>query len=109
LAPPRDRHPSAAGDVPQVPDAPDAQTEQADRAAGRYELRVDVTPADEAEWRRLRLALRLSRADLEWLKAHAPGVVRRGARSDLRPLLERLQAQGFSASIETRAGERDRS
>ena len=75
---------------------------QRERAEGRFELLIERAPTDDAGWRALRLALRMSRADLDWLKARTPGPVRCGARVDLLPLLEVLEQRGHAASIRER-------
>ncbi len=84
----------------------DARLEdQRERAEARYELVIHRAPVDDAGWRTLRRALRLSRADRPWLEARTPGPVRRGARADLVPLLARLEQSGHAASIRERDGD----
>ena len=82
------------------------QREQAQRqrAEGRYALVVESRPADEAAWRALRRALRLSRADDAWLRARVPGEVRRGAEVDLLEVLARVRATGERAVLVERVG-----
>lgn len=75
---------------------------QRERAAGAFEIHVEQRPGDD-DWRPLRRALRLSRADLGWLKQRVPGVVRRGAEVDLAPVVERILAAGIQASLRPRA------
>lgn len=77
----------------------DADERQRERALGSYELRIDTRPDGDAAWKSLRRALRLSRADDAWLRARVPGVVRRGARVDLLPYLERVHAAGHAAEL----------
>lgn len=84
--------------------APDTDAHQRERARGRYELRIERRPQDEAGWKSLRRALRLSRADDAWLRERVPGVVRRGARVDLLPYLERVRAAGHAAELAAREG-----
>ena len=72
---------------------------QWERARGAFGLVVEAAPADAAAWKRLRLALRMSRADESWFRERVPGVVRRGARQDLEPLAERARAAGFAVRV----------
>jgi len=74
---------------------------QRERAEGAFEIHVEDRPGDD-DWRPLRRALRLSRADLVWLKQRVPGVVRRGAEVDLAPVVERIVATGIRASLRPR-------
>lgn len=76
---------------------------QRQRAEGRYALVVESQPSDEAGWRALRRALRLSRADDAWLRDHVPGEVRRGAEIDLLDVLERVRSAGQVARLVERA------
>ena len=73
-----------------------------ERASGRFQIRIDAVPVDDAALHRLRRALRLSRADLPWLKSRLPGVVRRGAKVDLLPILDRIHEAGHAARLERR-------
>ncbi len=72
---------------------------QWERAHGSFTLVVESLPGDEASWKILRKALRLSRADDAWLRERVPGVVRRGAREDLQTVAERVRAAGYQASV----------
>jgi len=83
----------------------EAALEQRERAEGAFEIHIDVAPADDAAFHRLRTALRLSRADIPWLKERVPGVVRRGARVDLLPVLGRIREVGHQASLRRRGSE----
>jgi hypothetical protein len=74
---------------------------QRERAEGRFEIHIEERPGD-GEWRLLRRAMRLSRADVEWLKQRVPGVVRRGAEVDLAPVVERINEAGIRASLRRR-------
>ena len=77
----------------------DLDATQIERATGAFVLVIESQPATELEWRALRQALRLSRADDQWLRSRVPGVVRKGAREDLLPLLDRVLECGHRASI----------
>lgn len=73
---------------------PDESDIQVERATGAYVLLIEVRPANELAWRALRRALRLSRADDQWLRERVPGVVRKGACVDLLPVRDRVSAAG---------------
>jgi hypothetical protein len=79
-----------------------ATSEQLERARGAFELQIVVAPRNEAEFHTLRRALRMSRADIPWLREHTPGVVRRGAEVDLRLVLQRVKDAGHSAVLQPR-------
>ena len=72
---------------------------QQERATGAFVLVVEAAPADERSWKALRHALRLSRADVPWLKECVPGVVRRGAQSDLENVASRARVGGFQVRV----------
>jgi len=73
--------------------------DQSERAQGAWHLRV-LEPADDPDvLERVRRALRLKRREGEILARQLPGAVRRGARTDLLPLLDRLLAAGLRAEL----------
>ena len=78
---------------------------QWERANGAFALLVESVPGDEASWKALRRALRLSRADDEWLRERVPGVVRRGAREDLEDVAARVRDAGYLARVVTHRAE----
>jgi hypothetical protein len=82
--------------------------DQLERALGTWELVVHEDPqTDAARFAVLRRVLRVKSFEAEALRHRLPGPVRRGARADLMPLLERLQRLGIHASLERR-GEPER-
>lgn len=81
----------------------DQDPNQIERATAAFCLKIESCPKDESAWRKLRRALRLSRADDPWLREHIPGVVRKGARVDLLSLQERVTEAGQRASIVERS------
>ncbi len=89
----RDPESDASGDPADI---------QLERARGAFEIHVESSIESEKDFHRLRRALRLSRADIPWLRAHVPGVVRRGASVDLIPVLERIREAGHTAQIRRR-------
>jgi hypothetical protein len=96
---------SAAAPSPPAPSAPDPARDQRERARGTWELVVHETAGDdERRFSVLRRVLRMKSFEAGALRARLPGPVRRGARVDLEPLLERLVRLGFRASLERRAG-----
>jgi len=82
------------------PSAQDAA--QIERARGSWELVVQLDAREAEAVERLRRALRFTRADREALRAMLPGAVRRGARVDLLPMLEKLRSLGIPAEIRRR-------
>jgi len=73
--------------------------DQSERAQGTWQLRV-LEPADDpAVVERVRRVLRLKRREAALLAGQLPGAVRRGARTDLEPLLERLLHAGLRAEL----------
>ena len=86
-----------------LPGGTDLDDAQLERARAAFWLVIETAPETEAAWKALRRALRLSRADDEWLRAHVPGVVRKGARVDLLPVRDRVQEAGQSASVVERS------
>jgi hypothetical protein len=78
---------------------------QLERALGSWELRVhEHLERSDPRFTALRRALRVKSFEAAALLEKLPGSVRRGARADLAPLLERLQQLGLQASLEPRAG-----
>ncbi len=80
-------------------DSAQRDRDQHERSRGAFVLRVESVPTTAAGWQSLRRALRFSRADEPQLREAVPGVVRRGARVDLLPLLDWLNERGFEAGI----------
>jgi hypothetical protein len=77
---------------------------QWERAQQAWVLRVEVKPdaLDAERTRALCRVLRVKRFEREALMARLPGVVRRGARVDLEPLVEDLARAGIPAHLERR-------
>ncbi len=75
---------------------------QRERAAGAWELIVELSPDRTDDVERLRRTLGFSRSDAEGLLAALPGCVRRGARVDLEALLEELLNEGFESRLQRR-------
>jgi len=69
---------------------------QRERARGSWGLRVGSGPPLPRAARRI---LRVKRSELAALEQRLPGVVRRGARVDLEPLVEALAAAGVCAEL----------
>lgn len=76
---------------------------QHERAMGAFVLVIESLPMNESEWRALRQALRLSRADEVWLRERVPGAVRKGARLDLVPVRDRVLETGQRAPVVERS------
>lgn len=76
-----------------------ARIDQLERARGSWELVVQIDPNDDALLETLRRVLRFPRSDRQRLVEMLPGPVRRGARSDLHVVLEKLHAAGFDAEV----------
>lgn len=74
---------------------------QWERARQSWELFVDVSPL-ATSYRQLLRILRVKRTERADLRARLPGVVRRGARVDLLPLLESLRAAGIACDLRRR-------
>jgi hypothetical protein len=73
--------------------------DQRERALGIWQL-VVLEPADDPTVvERVRRVLRLKRREAGLLAEQMPGPVRRGARADLQPLLERLTLAGLRAEL----------
>jgi phosphoglycolate phosphatase len=83
-------------------------SDQFERAHGSWELVVELDGEDEQAVEGLRRALRFSRSDRSMLRAMLPGAVRRGARVDLLPMLEKLRERGLDAKIRRRVAATDR-
>lgn len=76
--------------------------DQSERAHGTWQLCVLESGEDPITVDRVRRALRMKRGEREVLARKLPGPVRRGARTDLEPLLERLKTAGLRAEIARR-------
>jgi hypothetical protein len=74
-------------------------SDQRERALGSWALVVEEDPSQPQRLEAVRRALRLKRFEATALAARLPGTVRRGARVDLAPLLDRLQAAGLRAEL----------
>jgi hypothetical protein len=78
---------------------------QWERAHGAWELLVHERPEPgDPRFTALRRTLRVKSFEAQALLDKLPGPVRRGARIDLEPLLERLQPLGLRVSLEPRGG-----
>jgi len=75
------------------------ESDQRERALGTWILVVEEDPAQPERLEVVRKALRLKRFEAQALAARLPGVVRRGARVDLAPVLSRLQEAGVQAQL----------
>lgn len=72
---------------------------QLERALGVWGLIVEEEPDEPRRLERIRRALRLKRFETPDLARRLPGCVRRGARIDLLPLLDRLHEAGVRAQL----------
>lgn len=75
--------------------------EQRERALQAWELVVEETP-DAAGLEVLRRILRSKRFEKARLADSLPGVVRRGARVDLEPIRDALEAAGIACALRPR-------
>ena len=73
--------------------------DQHERAHGTWALVVSEDPRQPDRLEMVRRVLRFKRFELPDLARRLPGAVRRGARTDLLPLLERLRAKGITAEL----------
>jgi hypothetical protein len=96
--PDREAHEPAAGSA-QSSAAREAQLE---RAQGAWELVIHESGEDPRRVLVLRRLLRMKSFEAEALRARLPGAVRRGARVDLQPILDRLTQAGVVATLERR-------
>jgi hypothetical protein len=88
-----------SGDAP----ASDPARDQLERARGTWVLLIHAgADTDGRRFGALRRILRVKSFEAESLRARLPGPVRRGARVDLLPLLQRLEQLGIPASLELR-------
>jgi hypothetical protein len=97
--PDREPHEPASGSA--QPSA--AREAQLERAQGAWELRIHESGDDPRRFLVLRRLLRMKSFEADALRARLPGAVRRGARVDLQPLLDRLTQAGIAATLERRA------
>lgn len=94
----------ARGAAPPGESSPRASEAQWERAQQTWALRVEERPEslDPEQTRALFRTLRVKRFERPALLARLPGVVRRGARVDLLPLVEDLVRAGIEARLERR-------
>jgi 2-methylcitrate dehydratase PrpD len=82
----------------------DAARDQLERARGTWVLVIHESSESAAgRFPALRRVLRLKSFEADALRSRLPGPVRRGARVDLLPILERLKRLGVRATLERRA------
>ena len=81
-------------------EAEQLERDQWERARGAWRLVLHAPPDPGRAHREvLRRVLRVKRGELPELLAGLPGVVRRGARRDLEPLLHALREAGWRAEL----------